>query len=137
MQQINHTGTVLSVHDGCVEVGIKVTSACAHCEAHAHCGMAEGQEKRLNVYTPDWQDYAAGDSVNVAISDKNGLQAVLLAYVLPAFVILAAFAGLYTLHLSEVVTALITLSIAGIYALALYLCRGRLQKKFAIKIAHI
>ena len=64
-----------------------------------------------------------------------GLLAVLLAYILPAVVILATFALLFSLHLSELWVALITLVAVALYGGILYLCRNRLQQKFTFRLA--
>ena len=137
MTNIEHSGVVLSSQNGCVEVKIEVLSACAHCEAHARCGMADSKEKIVTAQTDDWQSYREGEKVNVIMSEQNGLLAVLFAYVLPALIILTAFISLYLLKVPELLTALITLAITGIYALVLYFNRNHLQKKFSIQIAHI
>ncbi|MCR5822385.1 MAG: SoxR reducing system RseC family protein [Bacteroidales bacterium] len=137
MTNIEHSGTVLSSQNGAVEVQIEVLSACAHCEAHARCGMADSKEKIVTAHTDDWQTYHAGDKVNVIMSEQNGLLAVLFAYVLPSVLILAAFISLCLLHVPELLTALTTLAVTGVYVLLLYFNRNRLQKKFSIQIAHI
>ena len=76
-----------------------------------------------------------GTVLTVQIYTGHGLLAVLLAYILPAVVILATFALLFSLHLSELWVALITLVAVALYGGILYLCRNRLQQKFTFRLA--
>ena len=90
----------------------------------------------MDIDTPHLQQYHEGDPVTVSINANRGLQAVLLAYILPAALILATFVSLTSVHLSEVWVALITLLVVVLYAAVLYLFRHRLQRKFTMTIRH-
>lgn len=129
-----HPGIVTAVTPKHVTVQMKVISACATCEAHAHCGFSEKKEKVVEVDTPDWEQYQPGDRVTVIINSGHGLQAVLIAYVMPAIVLLAAFALFSALHFNEPLVALFTLLAVGCYGLFLYLIRHRLQRKFTFQL---
>ena len=135
MEQTTHDGTVLTVQPGLVKVQMQVLSACAACEAHARCTFSEKKDKIVDIETAQWQQYHEGDPVTVIINSAHGLLAVLLAYILPAVVILATFALLFSLHLSELWVALITLVAVALYGGILYLCRNRLQQKFTFRLA--
>lgn len=78
-----------------------------------------------------------GDPVTVTIAANRGLQAVAIAYLLPSLLLLALFATLTALHLSEGWVALITLLGIALYTGILYLCRHRLQRKFTMAISPI
>ena len=130
-----HDGTVTNVTPGTVTVQLHVVSACASCEAHSRCGFADSKDKTMDIDTPQWQQYHVGDHVTVAINANRGLQAVLIAYILPALLLLATFAVLTALHLSEGWVALVTLLVVGLYAIGLYLCRQRLQRQFTMAIS--
>lgn len=129
-----HPAIVTNVANGKVSVQMHVVSACASCEAHSKCGFAEAKEKVVEIETRQWKDYQPGDNVTVVIQTANGLKAVLIAYVLPALVLIAAFAVFYSMHLSEGITALLTLAIVALYGLVLYFMRHRLQRKFTFQI---
>ncbi len=88
----------------------------------------------MDIDTPQWQQYHEGDPVTVAIHSNRGLQAVLIAYIIPALLLLATFATLTALHLSEGWVALITLLVVALYGLLLYALRHRLQRKFTMTI---
>ena len=91
------------------------------------CGWLEMLRSRWNMM------YGTGDEP-VIINSGRGLQAVLIAYVLPALVMLVAFSVLYILKLPELWIALITILVVCIYGWVLYLMRHRLQRKFTFRI---
>ena len=130
----SHPGVVTTSENGKVTVKMQVSSACSSCEAHAHCGFAEQKDKNVEVDTNDWQQYHIGDSVTVVIATGNGLLAVLIAYVLPAVLLLGTFITLYCLRLPEVWSAILTLCVVGLYGIVLCCFRGKLQKKFTFKL---
>lgn len=131
-----HDGIVTEILTGTVRVQIHVVSACASCEAHGRCGFADSKDKVMDIDTPKWQQYCVGDPVTVTVNANRGLQAVLIAYIIPALLLLATFATLTALHLSEGWVALITLLVVALYTLLLYCLRHRLQRKFTMSIAH-
>ena len=133
-KSVKHSGIVTAVEKGMVHVQMHVESACSACEAHAKCGFAEAKDKEVDVATSEWQEYAAGEHVNVTIRTGNGLLAVLIAYVLPSVVLIGAFILFCLLPLSEPMVALLTLLIVALYAVVLYLFRDKLQRRFSLKI---
>lgn len=132
-----HSGIVTAVTPKHVTVQMQVISACASCESHGRCGFAEKKDKSVEVDTPDWRSYLPGDRVTVVIHSGRGLQAVLIAYVMPAVVLLAAFALFCSLHLSEPLVALLTLLVVAAYGMILYAVRHRLQRKFTFQLNKI
>ena len=133
-----HDATVVALNDtgtGSITVQLHVVSACASCEAHGKCGFADSKDKTMVIDTPDWQQYHLGDSVIVTINANRGLQAVLIAYIIPALLLLATFATLSALHLSEGWVALVTLLVVALYGVLLYCLRHRLQQRFTMSVA--
>lgn len=83
-----HPGIVIASTSQEVQVKMEVLSACASCQAHSHCGFAEKKDKIVNIATRDWQDYHPGDTVNVIINSGRGIQAAIIAYLIPAILLL-------------------------------------------------
>ena len=133
-QVATHDGKVIAAADGKVKVEMHVLSACSSCKAHGKCGFADGDDKIVEVETPDWQRFSEGDSVTVSVNEGLGLLAVLLAYILPAVVILAAVIVLSLLTSSELLAALVPIILIALYFLVLYNFKDRLQKKFGFGI---
>ncbi len=129
-----HPGIVIASTSQEVQVKMEVLSACASCQAHSHCGFAEKKDKIVNIATHDWQDYHPGDTVNVIINSGRGIQAAIIAYLIPAILLLATLITLLSLHVPETLTILFTLLVVALYGVILYLFRSRLQNKFTFRI---
>lgn len=130
-----HGGIVTATAERRVTVRMDVLSACASCQGHSRCGFAEKKEKIVEIDTPDWQQYQPGDKVTVVVNAERGLLAVVIAYLLPALLLLATFVILHCCHLSEIWAALGALLAVGVYAVLLFCLRGRLQKKFTFRLS--
>ena len=88
---IEHEGIVSRVEGDRVYVKITSQSACGACKAREACGLAEAQEKIVEVTTPGAQQhYTAGESVTVGVRRSAGAVAVILAYVGALAVLLGA-----------------------------------------------
>ncbi len=135
MAQIaTHDGIVTEVSNQQVKVQIQSLSACSSCKAHSKCGFSEQSDKTIEVATNDWQDYHIGDSVTVGINQGLGLQAVLLAYLLPALLLIGSLMAISIFCNSELLAALLPLAVIVCYYLTLYHFRNRLQRKFSFTL---
>lgn len=126
---------IIDTVPGQVRLSLSCHSACAHCEAHRNCGFAESKEKEIVVDCEQWQDYAKGDTVEVDISEKLGLSAVFIAYLLPSVLAIALFVCVYH-RIGELWSALSTLAFFALYSLVLWAFRSRLQKHFTYTLHH-
>lgn len=131
-----HDGTVQDVKPGLVAVQIESVSACATCQAQAHCGFAESKNKTVEVPCADWQSFHKGDNVTVQIDESRGMLAVWIAYVLPALLLIATIITLSLLHLPEWAVVLSSFAVLGIYILVLYLRRKKVERHFTLTITH-
>lgn len=132
MSQIaSHDGTVIAVAPRLVKVEMHVVSACSSCKAHASCSFVDKADKVVEVETDEWKNYNEGDTVTVTVNESLGLLAVLLAYILPAVLLIAAVVLLSLFTRSELVAAALPIAIVAVYYLILYRFRNRLQKKFS------
>ncbi len=131
----SHAGTVQAVCKGLVAVQIEAVSACATCQAHAHCGFAESKNKTVEVPTSDWQQYREGDAVTVHIDESRGMLAVWIAYVLPALLLLAVIIGFSLARMPEWVVVLAAFAVLGLYILVLYLRRRKVESRFTLTIS--
>lgn len=136
MNIAKHEGVVVRSEKGCVHVKIVVNSACSACEAHGKCGFAESKDKVVAVESEEWQSYRDGDQVVVGVNEGLGLSAVLIAYFLPAVLMIAVFVVLHQFS-TELWTALGTLFFVCVYWTVLALFRGKLRKRFTFSIEKI
>lgn len=131
-----HEGVVKAVAEGSVRVQMRVVSACGTCEGHDKCAFADQAVKEVEIATADWQSYAVGDSVQVSVNEALGLVAVLLAYFVPAVLLMGSIVGLLLLTGSELAAALGPIAIVAIYYWSLWLNRSKLGRRFTFGVAH-
>ena len=152
---IKHDGIIIALNeDGTALVRIVQTSACAACKAKAMCASAESAEKEMTVQLTNSEasnspspiaDIKVGDSVEVMVQQKMGWKAVVLAYLLPFFVMLAVmFIGNGLLAMGDGATGLlgdeakreavlgtVALCAMALYYLVLGMFKDKLQKEFS------
>ncbi len=114
------------------EVTIQSRSACAACHAKGACTSLDSEEKVLSVLFQD-SGIAVGDRVRIMMKDSLGLQALLLAMVIPLFLLMSSVLVFYFfLHFSESNSALLGIACLVPYYLTLRLFRRRFSRKFII-----
>ena len=143
---IKHDGIIIALNgDGTARVRIVQTSACATCKAKSMCASAESVEKEMTVQlTVDSLQLTVGDAVEVMVQQKMGWKAVVLAYLLPFFVMLAVmFVGNGLLAMGdgqlamgdgakrEAVLGTVALCAMALYYLVLGMFKDKLQKEFS------
>ena len=153
-EMIKHDGIIIALNeDGTALVRIVQASACAACKAKAMCASAESVEKEMRVvllgengtvktennstqsYTTlhnPTQSYHVGDEVEVMVQQKMGWKAVVLAYLLPFFVMLAViFIGNALWNVREEILGTAALCAMALYYIVLGLFKDKLQKEFS------
>ena len=145
-KMIKHDGIIIALNeDGTALVRIVQTSACAACKAKAMCASAESAEKEMMVMLLGDGQWAVGDTVEVMVQQKMGWKAVVLAYLLPFFVMLAVmFIGNGLLAMGDGATGLlgneakreavlgtVALCAMALYYLVLGMFKDKLQKEFS------
>ena len=143
---IKHDGIIIALNeDGTALVRIVQTSACAACKAKAMCASAESAEKEMTVTLLGDEQWAVGNEVEVMVQQKMGWKAVVLAYLLPFFVMLAVmFIGNGLLAMGDGATGLlgdeakreavlgtVALCAMALYYLVLGMFKDKLQKEFS------
>jgi sigma-E factor negative regulatory protein RseC len=172
---IKHDGIIIALNeDGTALVRIVQTSACAACKAKAMCASAESKEKEMTVLlvtdngrplyglsdngnrsmgtdsgASDTRypisELTVGDTVEVMVQQKMGWKAVVLAYLLPFFVMLAVmFIGNGLLAMGdeatgqlgdeanrEAVLGTVALCAMAVYYIVLGMFKDKLQKEFS------
>ena len=130
---IKHDGIIIALNeDGTALVRIVQASACAACKAKAMCASAESAEKEMTVMLLGDGQWAVGDTVEVMVQQKMGWKAVVLAYLLPFFVMLAVmFIGNAIWAVREEILGTVALCAMALYYLVLGLFKDKLQKEFS------
>ena len=152
---IKHDGIIIALNeDGTALVRIVQTSACAACKAKSMCASAESAEKEMTVVLlgerapqnagvfgdpakamrqeGERRDYKVGDTVEVMVQQKMGWKAVVLAYLLPFFVMLAVMLiGNAIWAVREEILGTVALCAMAVYYLVLGMFKDKLQKEFS------
>ena len=130
---IKHDGIIIALNeDGTALVRIVQTSACAACKAKAMCASAESAEKEMTVVLLGDEQWAVGNEVEVMVQQKMGWKAVVLAYLLPFFVMLAVMLiGNAIWAVREEILGTVALCAMALYYLVLGMFKGKLQKEFS------
>ena len=130
---IKHDGIIIALNeDGTALVRIVQTSACAACKAKAMCASAESAEKEMTVVLLGDEQWAVGNEVEVMVQQKMGWKAVVLAYLLPFFVMLAVmFIGNAIWAVREEILCKVALCAMALYYLVLGMFKDKLQKEFS------
>lgn len=131
---VSHKGKVIKMTPQITTVAILQHSACGECHAAGLCGMADLAEKTVDVPTDPYATYNVGDDVEVLLKASMGMKAVWLAYCIPLVIMLAIVLGLLGLGVGEVATGVSALAAIGLYYLALWLLRGKLQNEYIFTI---
>ncbi|MDR0976649.1 MAG: SoxR reducing system RseC family protein [Prevotellaceae bacterium] len=133
-ETIEHQGIVESVNGQHVRVRIEQVSACASCSVKAHCSSADTREKMVDAVAGDGTRYAVGDAVTVCGALSMGRMAVVLAFVVPFVVLVAALFTFMTLWQDELEAASAALALLIPYYIVLWLMRSRLKRTFAFSV---
>jgi sigma-E factor negative regulatory protein RseC len=131
---IAHEGTVTEVFDAGVDVAIVSEAACGSCQLKKACGMDESTEKIITVFTPDARFLHVGDRVEVLMKPTMGYRAIVIAYVVPVAVVLAALAVLVRAGVAEIISAGAAIGFLAVYYFIVYLFRDRIGKSIRFEI---
>ncbi len=135
MKRIEHKGRVSKVGDDRVFVTVIARSACAECHARQVCSNGDTEEKIIEVPRENRsEEFREGEEVTVCISSGSGLLAVLLAYVFPLSVLLAALSVCAAIGLPDHLNALISIAFLFLYFIILFTFRRKLNGKINVKI---
>lgn len=130
MAAVKHCGEVIRIQGQSVFVRMTVNSACSACHAKSVCGASEQADKIVEVETAEASSFVVGDSVEVALMQRNmGSKSVVLAYVVPFFVLTLMLVGAIAVGASEGVAVLAALAGVAAWYVALYLTRDKLKNR--------
>lgn len=130
---IRQSATVIRADASEIEVEVCRPEACAACKAKSVCSDGGGQGKRMTLVN-DGQGYRVGEQVTLVMRRSSGLKAVVIAYLVPVFLIVAALLTFQAMQVKDIIAAMTTLGILGLYFLIIRLLRGRINRELTIEI---
>lgn len=132
-QSIEHSGIVEQIDGDQIKVLIMQQSACSECHAKSLCSVADKKEKIIEVISSD-PTLKVGDRVIIYGESSIGLQAVLLAFIIPFVLIFLALLIFQHFIENELMAGILALLVLVPYYLILFLSNKRLNNKFQFKI---
>ena len=135
MNKITHHGVVESIDGDEVKVRFLQTSACAACKVAGHCSASDSKEKVVVVKDGKAaHSHELGDQVTVAMSAGNGRLAVVLAFVVPFFILIAVLVLCLWITGDEAMAALVGIASLVPYYVVLHFLEKRISRQFAFVI---
>ena len=136
---IKHLGIVESIDGSHVRVKILQSSACSSCSVKGHCNVSETKEKIIDIHDKESADCCSvGQEVMVCGTTSMGMKAVVLAFVLPFIVLLAAlFVTMRVTDGDEATSALVSICTLIPYYIIIYLLRNRISRTFSFTLETI
>lgn len=128
-ESIRHKGIVEKVDGGTVYVRIIQQSACSGCHAQSMCAASESKVKVIEVPDTSGQ-FQVNEEVELCGRSSLGLQAVLLAFIFPLFIVVAAIIAGTNMQWEETTSGLTGLLLLVPYYCILYLLRDKLKRQF-------
>ncbi|MDR3269816.1 MAG: SoxR reducing system RseC family protein [Tannerella sp.] len=133
---IQHTGIIEKIEQPVVFVRIVQPSACNGCHAASVCPNTDGKNQVIEVEDHTGH-YTVNEEVMLCGQYTMGRQAILLAYVYPMLLVVAALAIGVHLTGNEPAGGLTGLLILFPYYGLIYLMRDRLKRKFVFTLSQI
>lgn len=131
---IKHRGVVENINGAHIRVRIMQTSACSTCNAKGYCSSSDSKEKIIDLYDSD-QSFEVGEEVMIYGTASMGLQAVLIAFVIPFIILISVlFILMAETNNNEPVAALGALAALIPYYILVYFFRDRLKKNFTFTL---
>lgn len=132
IEEIDHTGTVVSVNPGSVKVSIDTDGECGSCPAAKLCKGSE--QSTLEIPTNAANSFKRGDRVILTGTEQMHRKAIMLATVLPCIALIAVMIIVYLLTFSQIAAALCGLGTTLVFFMILYLCRNKIAHEFNFTI---
>jgi len=134
--KIEHKGIIEHIDDKIITVRIESSeSSCDLCQARTSCAAAGGGAKSITVGNMSAGSLSVGDCVTVTGHSGMSRLAVVLAFVTPVILVVAAVALGEALSANEGVGAISGLIVLMLYYSILYLLRNKLSKRFVFRIS--
>jgi sigma-E factor negative regulatory protein RseC len=130
--EILHEGIVETNTNGTVTVRVNPGSACAGCQAAQSCNAKVYESRSISISGS--YEVEPGEKVIVAMLLSQGYNAVVLVYLIPFVLLVAALAVFSVVFRSEALTGIVSLCILIPYYFALYIFRKKIGNRYSFRI---
>ena len=130
-------GTIESVEVNKVKVRLQRYSACVSCEHSDNCLGKGGKSIVVDVYKESSIMCDVGDEVEVEISDKSGMKAVCIGFLVPLLLVVVSVLATNIIGCQESQSVLVAFALLVLYCIVVYMLRNKLEHKFRIRLMHV
>lgn len=130
-------GIVKGTHDGFVDVQIVISSACSGCHAKSVCMPSDQKQEVVAAKSLYGESFEIGEKVQLILKNASGTKAVVIAYVIPFVILIAALVGGFLLTHNELLAVIISIAFVAIYYLCLTRYNKRLEQDFTFFVKKI
>lgn len=109
-------------------------SACSECHAKMMCSMSDMKVKTIEVKRYGFENFEVGEEVNVVLASTVGYKAVVVSYLIPLVILLILLLSLQEIYANELISALGSIAGVGIYYLAVWLSRRKIERQVSFAI---
>lgn len=133
---VEHEVSIISINEKqqSVRVRLLAMGACASCSSKKICAMGESSNKEWDIYAADLSLYRLGEKAILSISEKTGMKAVLLAYVLPFLCMVAIIFAVFYVSRNELISGLSAICSVVLYFFLLYIFSSKIKKSISYSI---
>lgn len=131
-----YTGTIVKINQETVTVCIKQLAACVSCQTKGACSSADVSSKLIEA-TINNESFEIGETVRIIGKKNFGLKAVLMAFVIPVFLILLILFVAEHYKKDDLTMAISTLFVLIPYYLILFLLQNKLKAQFMFYVEKI
>ncbi len=133
-ETIEHLGTINHIDDKLVKVVIKPESACGSCRAKGSCSIGDTDEKIIEVFRQNNDNYAIGEEIKVVLENSLGIKALGLGYILPFLILMFILVFMTSIGAGEAMAGAFALGSLVPYYTGLYLFRNNLKREFSFRL---
>lgn len=129
---LKHKAVVIDVDkDGTATVEVARASACSACGEKSSCTLTDGTDIRLKFRNS--AHLKSGDIIEIGIGKSSFYKSLMLIYIAPLIIMLAAALILNAFSVNQLATAFLTLGSAGVYFILLrFAHKGRDRQSYTI-----
>jgi sigma-E factor negative regulatory protein RseC len=130
-------GIVRAVRGEDIDVEITVSSACSECHAKSICIPSDQRQEFVTAQALYGETFQIGERVHLVLKQKAGWKAILIAYLIPFLVLIAALFGSYAIFRNELASVIASLLFLVAYYFLLKHFRHKIDKQFTFFVTKL
>ena len=130
-------GIVREIVGDRVKVEMTVSSACSECHARSICLPSDRKQEFGMAHTLSDEQFVPGEHVQIVLRRSLGNKAVLLAYLIPFFILLVSLFGCYAITHNEILSVLVCIVCIGLYYAFMIKRSKKIDKQFVFYVKKI